>query len=577
MKRLILAFLIVTAAAEARQRLQGYCEQGNQTVTTNSVASTTKVQRSYPSCTVTVYLTGTLTLATLYSDNSSTPLANPFTAASTGLWFFYAANGRYDVRLSAGGITTPFTLGDFMMFDTSLGVITSLNALTATTQTFATGTSGSDFNISSATSTHTFNLPTASSTVRGLLSSANWTTFNAKESALTFSSPLSRSVNTVSLTVPIGISSGGTGQTTALAAFNALSPLTTAGDMLVYSGSANVRHAAGTTGQCLKANTALTNKIEWGTCLPASPLTVSSGGTGASTLTGVLQGNGTSAVTAVVASSQLQELRRSPNVSATTYAFSSPKVLLASDFDFPAQQPGGSLTAAVGATATLTPCPLGVDGANPTHYVYITGGTGAAEAVVITGGTCTSGASTGTITFTPANNHTGAWTIVSATGGVQEGVCYLSAADNRVLIQAGTTTLNASVAFCGKTTAEIDISIGATLAGSGSLPYATSTSSLVISTARNTNRLAAGMGAVLDSSSPTITPTNIIHHVSNTGAITTITAPSGVQAGDTVILIPNAAFTTTTAVNIAIASTAVTNKTLVMTWDSTNSKWTPSY
>ena len=63
--------------------------------------------------------------------------------------------------------------------------ITALNGLTTQVQYFATGTSGTDFNISSTTATHTFNLPTASATNRGALSSADWTTFNAKQNALT--------------------------------------------------------------------------------------------------------------------------------------------------------------------------------------------------------------------------------------------------------------------------------------------------------------------------------------------------------------------------------------------------------
>lgn len=63
------------------------------------------------------------------------------------------------------------------------GGITTLNTLTATTQTFATGTIGTDFNISSTSSTHTFNIPTASATNRGALSSSDWSTFNAKVSS----------------------------------------------------------------------------------------------------------------------------------------------------------------------------------------------------------------------------------------------------------------------------------------------------------------------------------------------------------------------------------------------------------
>jgi hypothetical protein len=56
--------------------------------------------------------------------------------------------------------------------------ITAINSLTGAAQTMVTGTSGTDFAISSSGSTHTFNLPTASATNRGALSSADWTKFN---------------------------------------------------------------------------------------------------------------------------------------------------------------------------------------------------------------------------------------------------------------------------------------------------------------------------------------------------------------------------------------------------------------
>jgi hypothetical protein len=62
--------------------------------------------------------------------------------------------------------------------------ISSLNGLTANTQTFATGTTGTDFGINSAGSVHTFNLPTASASNRGALSSADWATFNGKQNSI---------------------------------------------------------------------------------------------------------------------------------------------------------------------------------------------------------------------------------------------------------------------------------------------------------------------------------------------------------------------------------------------------------
>jgi hypothetical protein len=58
--------------------------------------------------------------------------------------------------------------------------INALNGLTEQVQNLAVGTSGTDFAISSASSTHTFNLPTASASNRGALSSGDWSTFNGK-------------------------------------------------------------------------------------------------------------------------------------------------------------------------------------------------------------------------------------------------------------------------------------------------------------------------------------------------------------------------------------------------------------
>ena len=70
----------------------------------------------------------------------------------------------------------------------------------------------------------------------------------------------------VSSTVPVStvpISSGGTGQTTATAAFDALAPTTTAGDTMYFNGTDVVRLGIGTAGQALVVNSGATAP-EWG-------------------------------------------------------------------------------------------------------------------------------------------------------------------------------------------------------------------------------------------------------------------------------------------------------------------------
>lgn len=85
--------------------------------------------------------------------------------------------------ITSGGATisnfTGFLKGTNGAISTG-SVVESLNGLTEATQTFATGSSGGDFNISSSGSIHTFNIPTASNSARGALSETDWTTFNNK-------------------------------------------------------------------------------------------------------------------------------------------------------------------------------------------------------------------------------------------------------------------------------------------------------------------------------------------------------------------------------------------------------------
>jgi hypothetical protein len=93
---------------------------------------------------------------------------------------------RYYVNTSGRTITLHTENGHLCQVITTFTTgLTALNGLTSQVQFFAVGTSGTDFAISSATDTHTFNLPTASATNRGALSSADWTTFNGKENAIT--------------------------------------------------------------------------------------------------------------------------------------------------------------------------------------------------------------------------------------------------------------------------------------------------------------------------------------------------------------------------------------------------------
>ena len=90
--------------------------------------------------------------------------------------------------------------------------------------------------------------------------------------------------------------------------------------------------------------------------------------------------------------------------------------------------------------------------------------------------------------------------------------------------------------------------------------------------------IAMAQAAPTLASAATIAPTVGIAFVSGVVAINTITAPAPIAAGGgQITLIPTGLFTTTTAGNIALATTAVVSRALILTYDVTTGKWYPSY
>src|ERR1700686_3753534 len=99
----ILASILSLPALAQYGAVNGYCNTGATKIVHQGLQSSNYAQGEVPSCTVTVYLTGTSTLATLFSNATGTPISNPFTANPTGKWNFYAASSNaYDVILSGG-------------------------------------------------------------------------------------------------------------------------------------------------------------------------------------------------------------------------------------------------------------------------------------------------------------------------------------------------------------------------------------------------------------------------------------------------------------------------------------------
>ncbi len=129
-------------------------------------------------------------------------------------------------------------------------------------------------------------------------------------------------------------------------------------------------------------------------------------------------------------------------------------------------------------------------------------------------------------------------------------------------------------------TGAIDVAFGRNAAGVVEVNNGTAG---VLRDQRLRNQIVSGVvatsaAAPTIASAGTIAPTTRVAFVSGTTTISNITPPSPISlGGGQITLIPTGAFLTDVLGNIALATNAVVNRALIMTYDVTTNKWYPSY
>jgi hypothetical protein len=343
---------------------------------------------------------------------------------------------------SSGSLTLGGTLGSiansqltnssvtFNGVAVALGASGTITATATNALTIGTGLSGTSYNgstavtiantgvlsvtgtapvVSSGGQNPAISMAAATTSVSGYLTNTDWTTFNNKQAALVSGTNI-KTVGGNSLlgsgdVGTIGIGYGGTGQTTANAAFNALSPLTTAGDTL-YGGTSGVgtRLSIGTAGQVLTVNAGATAP-QWSTPTTGTVTSVSvvsaNGFAGtvatatttpaitvSTSITGILKGNAT-AISAATAGTDYSA-GTSANTSGLVYSTTTTGALTTAT--------GAQVSTALGTTA------ISGNAANVTGIVVgANGGTGVANTgstITVGGNLSHAGAFTQTFTAT---------------------------------------------------------------------------------------------------------------------------------------------------------------------------------
>ena len=245
--------------------------------------------------------TPNISLASGYGDTQ-----NPY-ASKTANFFLAAPNGTAGVPTfravvpadiptlnqnttgQAGSVANALTAGTGILY--SAGTTYNGSAAITINNSAPMVYPGAGIPNSTGTAWGTSYTTTGSGTVLALATSPNFTTpilgtpqsGNFSVGSFTWPTFNQNTTGTASnVTGVVAIANGGTGQTTAVAAFDALSPTTTKGDLIVSDGTDNVRQAVGTNNFVLTADSTTATGVKWAAA--AGGLTISNDTTTATNL-----------------------------------------------------------------------------------------------------------------------------------------------------------------------------------------------------------------------------------------------------------------------------------------------------
>jgi hypothetical protein len=176
-----------------------------------------------------------------------------------------AATGGTDYLVPGGALGTPSS-GDLSnCTNLPSGSITGLGTGVLTALQTAIGASGAFVPTGGTGATGTWNIDVLGNA--GTVTNGVYTTGSYANPAWI------TSIAATKITGTVAISQGGTGQSDKTSAFDALAPNTTKGDMIVYTGTDNVRLPVGTDGQILVADSTTTEGVKWFTSAGSGTVT----------------------------------------------------------------------------------------------------------------------------------------------------------------------------------------------------------------------------------------------------------------------------------------------------------------